>query len=1105
MTNNERVGKALELLQAGLAPFVEREVQEAIQNKKLTAIKLNDFSTDPKYKHKPIAEWDVSGLLILMWDAWNDVFREVLGFQERSLVSELREWRNKWAHQEKFSSDDTYRVLDSIERLLTAISATQVDEVRSLRLDLQRRVYDEQLRNEKRKASASLISAGATDLKPWREVVTPHPDVASGKFQQAEFAADIWQVHIGQGSDEYRNPKEFFQRTYLTEGLKSLLTNAIERLAGRGGDPVVLLQTNFGGGKTHSLLSLYHLFAGSHVGEFAGVDELLKQTGPLPNQPVRRAVLVGNKISPGNPIIKTDGIQVRTLWGELAWQLGGKEAYEKIRLDDENATNPGDRLRELLQQYSPCLILIDEWVAYARQLHDAASLPGGSFETQFTFAQSLTEAASAVDSCLLVVSLPASDSAEADDSEVGGLRGRTALDRLRNVVGRVEASWRPASSEESFEIVRRRLFQPLSGEASFKHRDLTARAFVELYRAHNADFPDECRESEYERRIQAAYPVHPEIFDRLYKDWSTLISFQRTRGVLRLMATVIHALWEGGDKNPLILPSTLPLDNPRVHFELTRYLSDNWKPIIETDVDGADSLPVKMDGEVANLGKYQAARRVARTIFLGSAPTTGAAHRGLNDHLVKLGCAMPGESPAVFGDALRRLTENATYLYQDDTRYWYSTHPNLTRLAEDRAQQMASGQVVEELETRMRSVAVQRVEISRIHHFPSSGADVVDDRDARLVILSVNYPHVKGDNHSNAVNAASSILAMRGNTPRKFQNTLIFLAADKNKFEADLDHAIRMYLAWDSILKDKEVLNLDAQQIRQAETLKEKRETQVKALIPEVYQWLLSPHQDQPGSEVIWQISTLKKGDGNEPLVSRVVKTLKNEERLLFEFGAKTLRQQLDQVPLWRGDHVSIQQMIDDFAQYLHLPRLAGPGVLLKTISDGLANLTWQSDTFAYADHYDDATKQYVGLRAGERLTLRTDDPGLLVKPEIAAEQLSRERDVVSPPPTDMGEEQPPYLPSPYGPGVEPPQTGIKSSPRRYYGSVQIDPQRIGPDVTRIAQEVIAHLTGLLGAEAEITLEIQVRVPDGVPHDVVRTVLENGNTLKFTVQEFLEE
>ncbi len=214
ITNQERVGKAMELLRAGLAPFVEREFKSLHQAQAAEAARRY-FGDDRTVGKKPIAEWDVAALLKLMWEAWNDVFGRTLGRAERSLVQELRDCRNKWAHQEPFSSDDADRALDSMARLLTAVSAPQADEVGKMKMELRRLTFDEQVRGEKRKAGGSLIEAAATGtLKPWREVVTPHADVASGRYQQAEFAADLWQVHLGEGSDEYKKPQEFFRRTY---------------------------------------------------------------------------------------------------------------------------------------------------------------------------------------------------------------------------------------------------------------------------------------------------------------------------------------------------------------------------------------------------------------------------------------------------------------------------------------------------------------------------------------------------------------------------------------------------------------------------------------------------------------------------------------------------------------------------------------------------------------------------------------------------------------------------------------------------------------------------------------------------------------------------
>jgi predicted AAA+ superfamily ATPase len=1110
ITNHERIGKTLDLLKAGLAPFIEREFVAVHAGAALSKARQL-MGEDRLLGNKPLSDWDSTALLKLMWEAWNDVFGRVLGRAERSLISELREMRNKWAHQESFSTDDAYRGLDSAGRLLTAVSAPQADEIEKMKMELLRLRFDEQVRGEKRKsASMAIESAATTNLKPWREIITPHKDVASGRYQQAEFAADLWQVHLGEGTEEYRDPVEFFRRTYLTDSLKRMLIGAVQRLSGKGGDPVVQLQTNFGGGKTHSMLALYHLFSGTAPNELPGIDAIMQEADEKKLTTIRRVVLVGNKISPGNPVVKSDGTTVRTLWGELAWQLGGKKAFKRIAADDQNATSPGDVLRELFKEYGPCLVLVDEWVAYARQLHDKTDLPAGTFETQFTFAQVLTESAKLAKNCLLVISLPASDTVgsphtQADDTEVGGQRGREALDRLRNVVGRVESSWRPASAEEGFEIVRRRLFEPLRDPGQFKDRDIVARGFADFYRSQHQEFPPECRDSDYEKRIKAAYPIHPEIFDRLYTDWSTLVKFQRTRGVLRLMAAVIHSLWEKGDRNPLILPANIPIDDARVQFELTRYLSDNWVPVIEKDVDGPNSLPLRLDGELPNLGKFAACRRVARAIYLGSAPTAAAAHRGLEDRSIKLGCLMPGESPAIFGDALRRLAGAATYLYQDGPRYWYSTQPTVTKLAEDRAEQLKRDpdKVVNEIDRRLKLDLRNMGEFSRVHPMPHSGQDVPDDPDARLVVLGIDDSYSK-DPGCPAESAAKSILESRGNAPRLYRNELVFLAADKTRLQ-DLDEAARRFLAWESILAEKETLNLDPQQVKQAETQKTAADGAVTARIPETYQWLLVPVQKDPQTAMDWQAI---KVSAQAALAVRASKKLRDDELLITGFASTRLKMELDRVPLWRGDSVSVKQLVEDFARYTYLPRLKNPAVLFAAIQDGLSLLLWQQDSFAYADSYDAATQRYRGLRCGKLVSISEANlSALLVRPEPAHRQYeadlataqagaARASSGIGTTSTG-GMSRPPELPKKEE--LAPPE---KPKAKRFHGSVTLDPTRVGRDAGRIADEVIAHLAGLVGSDVTVTLEISADIPSGAPENVVRTVTENARTLKFTDQGF---
>ena len=1113
MTNHERVGKAMNLLRDGLGPFVAREVGERLKAGKIREDTVRKFAGDPMLGQTLIRDWDAAGLLKLMWEAWNEVFRASLGFSERSLVSELRDWRNQWAHQKTLTSDDADRALDSAQRLLAAVAAPEADAVGGMKIELRRLVFEEQARSVQRRA-ARVETAGGGKLTPWREVATPHPDVAGGRYRQAEFAADLWQVWRNEGEAEYRDPQEFFRRTFLTSSLKGLLTGAVSRLNGRGGDPVVQLQTNFGGGKTHSLLALYHLFSGAALRSLPEVDALVAEAGADSVPKANRVVLVGNKISAGGPVTKPDGTGVRTLWGELAWQLGGREAFERVRADDERATNPGDVLRELLERHGPCLVLIDEWVAYARQLHEKSDLPGGSFETQFTFAQALTEAVKVTKDSLLVVALPASHRGdededqrsphtEADDTEVGGVRGREALERLRNVVARVESSWRPASAEESFEIVRRRLFQPFDRAGAYRQRDATVRSFADLYRRQETEFPPECRDAEYEKRLRSAYPIHPEVFDRLYTDWSALARFQRTRGVLRLMAAVIHQLWENGDSNPLILPSTIPVDAPAVQNELTRYLPDDWRPVIDKDVDGERSLPVKIDREIPSLGRCHAARRVARTVWLGSAPTPKAAHRGIDRSRVKLGCLTPGERPAVFGDALSRLAASATYLYEDETRFWYDTQPTVAKLARDRAEELRRepDQVAAELERRLKQELRNRGGFAGVHPLPRSAADVPDEPETRLVVLSAEHPHAKGP-RSAAEAAAKAIF----DTPsRERRNTLAFLAADKARYQ-DLDEALRRFLAWESIVADGDRLNLDPNQTRKAKQQKSDADATAAAQIPETYQWLLTPEQPTPQALVSWRAVRLTRGGG---LAERAWKRLSSDELVVGSLGPAVLRRHLDSVPLWDGDHVPIRKLVEHFARFLYLPRLAGPKVLTEAIERGVGLLTWEADAYAVADSYDVEAGRYAGLQSGAvGVRVSPDSSGLVVQAAVARRQ--QDAEVPRPVPDGGGDRpggeggEPPVVPTPDPSPSDDEQKERGAAVRRFHGAVRLNAKRVGKDASEIAQAVVGPLEGLVGSEVEVTLEIHAELPDGAPEQVVRTVTENSRTLKFESHGFEE-
>jgi hypothetical protein len=330
----------------------------------------------------------------------------------------------------------------------------------------------------------------------------------------------------------------------------------------------------------------------------------------------------------------------------------------------------------------------------------------------------------------------------------------------------------------------------------------------------------------------------------------------------------------------------------------------------------------------------------------------------------------------------------------------------------------------------------------------------------------------------------------------------VFLAPDYTRLQ-DLDEAVRRFLAWKSILNDKDSLNLSAHQVRQAQAQMDSVDGAVMARIPETYQWLIVPQQSSPQGDVEWQSIRLS---GQEALAVRVSRRLRNDELLLNTFAGTLLRMELDRVPLWRGDNVSVNQIVDDFGRYLYLPRLKEPAVLLESIQGGLAFLTWAQDSFAYADSYDENAGRYRGLRSGELIPVSdSTSSALLVRPEVAMRQIEAERPPV---PGPVGEERPPADDPVHGsadvgnPGPENPPV---VSPKRFHGTVTLDSTRVGRDAGQIAEEVIAHLAGLSGGKVKVTLEIEADMPDGVPEQVVRIVTENSRTLKFDTQGFEEE
>ena len=618
------------------------------------------------------------------------------------------------------------------------------------------------------------------------------------------------------------------------------------------------------------------------------------------------------------------GREVRTLWGYLAYRLGGWAAVDSIAASEEAGTNPGsERFIPILRDAAPCLILMDEVVAFARQLRDL------EYDAFHSFIQSLTEAAAAVPNTVVVGSLPESG------TQVGNQQGHDALRRLEKIFGRVQSAWTPASGIETFEIVRRRLFQPLD-EAGERARDETIRAFRRLYRENKADFPPEAREAPYEEQMRRAYPLHPEVLERFSGDWSVLDKFQRTRGILNIMANAVYALWSGQSASVLITPALLPFHDDKVRTALIEPLDRAYGPILQSEVDGEQSLPERIEAQRPRLGRTKAATLAARAVFFATAPHAGNTRGALSGAQLRLACAQPGDQIAVFSEALEELARRSAHLYRDGESFWYSPHPTLAKLAADRAQDVSEEQADDRIIALLREEQKGRAGFARVHAVPENPSDVEDRRATALLILPPSATHdASVGAASQAAQLASEALERRGSGQRRFRNALVFAAPDASTVSAARENA-RREGAWRSILDDPDVMqNLTVAQTRNAKSELDRTHRALVQSARGAWAHILHPEAPESSGEGtglraghVMRSTRLTNRGGTKSVPHAVWDKVSGDGTVLGDTGPANLMQSLE--PVWPDsqDHLAIETIRNWLASYVYLPRLRDEATL---------------------------------------------------------------------------------------------------------------------------------------------------------------------------------
>ncbi|NYZ16881.1 DUF499 domain-containing protein [Azospirillum sp. RWY-5-1] len=1119
----KRLAEAEFVLAKALAPFVGRHM-EAKFGRGWRMYASRAKGGDPK------GDLDLYGLLLTLIQNWNEVFKDHLPLQARVFAYGARDGRNAVAHAARpVEVRDALRYIDAYLELARAVKAP--DEVARLKAlwEAERTAgpaaapeaaaapqpaappaetaetdrpagFEEGPHRGSRQAAMTLEASdtdGSVRLEPWRTVAFPRVDVLENRFTDAEFAANLTAVIAGSAAEEYATARAFFQMTLPTNGLLRALRSVYERLTGAGGEPVIGLQTGFGGGKTHSLLALYHMAGLTAPAELPVLSEVVRTAskGQWDWKPARVAVFVGTDRGPDVPLVREGGHTVRTVWGSLAWQLLREEGLAIVAEAEAAGSSPGSvTLEEVMRRAAPCLILLDEVTAYVRQL------TGPRYESHLSFCQELTEAAARVPGVAVVASLPETK------EEAGAEKGLETLIRLEKIFGRIQSPLLPASGDETMVIVTHRLFAALDPRSE-KAREQTIKAFHDLYRRNRGEFPPRVSEPAYLEELRRCYPFHPELLSRLAKDWSGFQKFHRTRGVLKLLAKVVTTLWDEERQDPLILPAHVPIRNDRVRATLMEPLDPSYGAVIDREVDGNGALPAQMEANpTRNIARARAATRVARALFICSVPTAQQATKGITGPSIRLACAMPGDQLDVFGNALREYAERAAFLYEDSGRYWLSPQPTVNKLAEDRARALSVDEVDAEIVRLLREDGKPRRAFARVHAAPDDPAEVDDTPELGLVILGPAHPHAgRGAADSAATRMVEDTLLRRGQTQRLRRNTLVFLAPDIGALETARS-AVRKALAWRGIVRDAQdnVLPLTATQERDAKEKDRNGALGAQKAVRSAWIHGFYPHKDlDAGADrKPFELEHVAVRPGDQPLHVAAFEKFKGEA-IQEKLGAKNLTGLLRR--LWPEDapHLSVAQVASWFAEYVYLPRLRDRAVLAEAINAGVA-LTGEESLFALA-RLDGSGAGYRDVTFRPAITVSFDADSVLLRRGLA------ETLVPSPaqPLTAPSFAAPSFAATPgtAAPLAKPPNGTIAATDAvvadkaktRFFASLDLDPVRWVAKVPQVAQGVVSELARPDGARIRITLEIHADAPHGFPGDVMSIVRDNLRDLGFSV------
>jgi Protein of unknown function (DUF499)/Swt1-like HEPN len=861
---------------------------------------------------------------------YKDLLKSDFGKELNKLATRLEsitDVRNKSAHYNDITEDEYAEAFINFKNIARCIKLTELETALA---QLQHQSLTVGAEVIPPKSSTNSNSENNNVLKPWFKVVSPHLDIQMGRLDESIFAANLGEVSLGFGREIYNNPVVFFQKTYFTAGLKSIAKRVIQGLNG-GQDAdnrVISLQTGFGGGKTHTLISLYHL---AKMGKNALLSdstmELIAATGEPTFDTAHIAVFTNTSNDPTQGR-RIEGITIKTIWGELAYQLGGSIAYELIRENDEKQVAPKGLFKKVLEKCKPCLILIDELADYCVSASAIKVGASNLSEQTISFMQELTEAVSGTDNCVMIATLPMSAQELAASPNSAQI-----LSALENRIIRLGSNLKPVEDDEIFEVVRRRLFEDLGSEDEIEK---VISSYSLYYQSLLSEIPSYALTNAYRQKLKKSYPFHPELIDMFRLRWASNPFFQRTRGVLRILASIVSDLWNRQTSltgsQYLIHTSDVVLSNVEaLTSQITILNGASWDSVISADVSGTSSNAFRIDNDVKALGKHNLTQGIAATVLLGTFGIKGQ-NKGVGIDEIKLCMVKPdGFNHNDINGAIDRMEGNAHYLYYSSTgikRYWFDTTPNVNILINQAKGNIKNPDISAEILKRV-------IEKSRgVHLFNTlvnPSEDIPEQMKPTLVILSPQYLGNPTDMNGKTKSIIEKLATKKGNSERIYRNTMLFLLCSEMGI-GKLQDEIRNYLACQKISSEySSQLNLD-QKKNIKDRIDESSRQSENSLVT-AYS-LVVKYSVKSGIETL-VINQFKESLDNQ-INNNIITGLKEDEWLLDSVGLSTLRNNnLLPTP---EQAIKAKDIFEAFLRFDDKPMITGAEAVAKSIQKYCTN-----------------------------------------------------------------------------------------------------------------------------------------------------------------------